>query len=330
MLRDEGYDYPATMPRNGTAAQAANAYTMRIDQQDFVSSDIREEMLEATQEASQLMSRRLRQAQLAALRGAEAQMAAKKRLDAEMTTREKDPRLDVREPPSPSRASTASHGAFSTGMSTESRAAFEGSQCSEAESVHSQRSSASRSVTKTRSQRSSARSTEASQMKAKIIEAMGKLAQAREAASARRNPSVQAHDEICVPSSERPAPEQIGQVIREPMQIGQVIREPPRDGEPPREGAAWEAARLEVARALAEGMPQRAEVSESRLPTVSETRDVETLRPHQGQAGSLGLPRHKVRENERFAAAVHLQMQAQEAMKKRVEMSDIFRKQEAS
>lgn len=302
----QGYDYRSTMTANGTVAKDANAYIAQVEQ-DYVSSDIRDDVLEATQEASQLMARRLRQAQLAALRGAEAQIAAKKRFDAETPIREKDPRLDVREPPSPTATSTASHGALSAGMSTESRAAFEGSQCSEGESVHSQRSSASRSMT----------NNEATQMKVKIYEAMEKLAQAREAASVRRNHNLQVRENLTMPL---PSSEPQGGDTEPPVQS------PVRVVQPPKEGAAWEAARLEVARALAGGSPRAPEVSESRLPIVSGARDPATLRPR--QASSLGLKHHKVREKERFAAAVQLQMRAQEAMKKRVEMSDIFRKQD--
>merc|ERR1719486_1010485 len=128
-------------------------------------------------------------------------MAAKKRLDAEIAARAQDP-SGMREPPSPAAASTAS-------------AASEAEWSQSNHSQHSQHTTSSAAW--------SVSASEASQMKAKIYDAMARLALARE--SARRD----AH---------RPQRESFSEA-----------RDPDL---PPREGAAMEAARIEVARLAAE------------------------------------------------------------------------------
>jgi hypothetical protein len=286
---------------------------------------------------TQQSARRLRQAQIAALRMAEAQIAEKKRFDAQVAAQDpeasslfnadgdlygissawpaQDQRLDHREPPSPAAASTASRA--SAGLSRESRGELEESQCSEAEwsqSAQSQQSSSGRPIT----------SSELT--KARIYQAMAQLKQARE--NARRTRELEARQALertqsTPPSSEPPTPPR-----KQQSEVAPQV---------PREGAAWEAARREAAQALAQASTgqksagSRQNQRPAHVPSADASRSASTaglmglgsLSPPQSH--TLGLKRYEAREQEKFAAAVQLQLKAQQAMKKRVEMSETSR-----
>lgn len=101
---------------------------------------------------------------------------------------------------------------------------------------------------------------------------------------------------------------------------------------PPREGAAWEAACVEARRVAAGTVSRSASEQDLRHGVSAPTSDVASATSvDHGQIKTPtlghGRRRQEAQNQDRFAAAVQLQMAAQEAMRKRVEMSESARRQ---
>lgn len=165
--------------------------------------------------------------------------------------------------------------------STASAALEDGSEGSEAEDWSQSNNSTSSAWSLTNS--------EASQMKAKIHEVMARLQRARE--------EIHAHRNDCESRAE----------VMEPATSPAL---------PPREGEAWEAARLEVARALAEGQTDKPPDIPTTLPS-----DAYGVGRAASAASTLSTERCEAHEEYRFDKMVRLQLAAQEAMRRRVEES---------
>mmetsp|Transcript_126504 Transcript_126504/g.232949 ORF Transcript_126504/g.232949 Transcript_126504/m.232949 type:complete len:871 (+) Transcript_126504:168-2780(+) len=105
---------------------------------------------------------------------------------------------------------------------------------------------------------------------------------------------------------------------------------------PPREGAAWEAACVEARRVAAETVgrpPSEQDLRHGPLDPLGwaaqpgDAASLASIDHGQVKTPTLGRRRQEAQNQERFAAAVQLQMAAQEAMRKRVEMSETARRQ---